>query len=130
MSDKMELHKTHATSSDLQHLLTLRERVGKLVSELEDEATIRVDLVELEDAYRLVAEVPGVTQDDLEISVQGRRVTIAGVIPPREKDVHLLIGERPGGHFRRTVELPEEVTEKRSNAHLGSGLLTLHLPKR
>ena len=130
MNDKMELQKTHATSSDLQHLLTLRERVGALVSELEDEATLKVDLLELGDAYRLVAEVPGVTQDDLEISIQGQHVTIAGVVPPREADAHLLIGERLSGHFQRTVELPEEVAEKRSNAHLSSGLLTLHLPKR
>ena len=126
----MELDKKHATSSDLQHLLTLRERVGALVSELEDEATLKVDLFELEDAYRLVAEVPGVAQEDLEISIQGRHLTVAVVAPPREPGAHLLIGERSAGHLQRTVELPEEVAEKRSNAQMKNGLLTLHLPKR
>ena len=91
----MELHKKHSTSSDLQQLLTLRERVGELVSELENEVTIKVDLLELEDAYRLVAEVPGVAQGDLEVSIQGQHLTLAGVVSPHEPGAHLLIGERP-----------------------------------
>ncbi len=126
----MELDKSHTTSSDLQHLLTLRERVGELVSELEDEATIKVDLLELEDAYRLVADLPGIAQDDLEISIQGRSLTIAGVVPPRDADAHLLVGERASGYLQRTLELPGEVAETKSNAHLSHGLLVLHLPKR
>lgn len=125
----MELDKKHSTSSDLQQLLTLRERVGELVS-LEDEATIKIDLLELEDAYRLVAEVPGVAQGDLEVSIQGQHLTLAGVIAPRDPDAHLLIGERSSGHVQRTIELPSEVNERGSHARLSEGLLILHLPKR
>ena len=125
----MELDKKHSTSNDLQQLLTLRERVGALVSELEDEATFRVDLLELKDAYRLIAEVPGVAQGDLEISLQGRHLTLAGKVEPHEPGAHLLIDERASGHFQRTIELPEEVVEKKSHARLSEGLLILHLPK-
>ena len=126
----MELDKKHSTSSDLQQLLTLRERVGALVSELEDEVTFKVDLLELEDAYRLVADVPGVAQGDLEISLQGRHLTIAGRVEPHDAGAHLLLDERPGGHLQRTIELPEEVAEKKSHAQMRDGLLILHLPKR
>ena len=130
LNSRMALEKKHSTSSDLQQLLTLRERVGELVSELEDESAIKVDLLELEDAYHLVAEVPGITRDDVEISLQGHHLTIACTAPPRDPSAHLLIGERSSGHLQRTIELPEEVAEKRSNAHLSDGLLVLHLPKR
>ena len=126
----MALDKKHTTSSDLQHLLTLRERVGDLVSELEGGATVKVDLVELEDAYRVVADLPGVARDDLEISLQGQHLTIAGVVPPHEPGAHLLTSERFYGHFQRTLELPGEVAEKKSNAQMREGLLILHLPKR
>lgn len=126
----MELDKKHSTSSDLQQLLTLRERVGALVSELEDEVTFKVDLLELEDAYRLVADVPGVAQSDLEISLQGRHLTIAGKVEPHDAGAHLLLDERSGGHLQRTIELPGEVAEKKSHAQMRDGLLILHLPKR
>ena len=125
----MELDKKHSTSSDLQQLLTLRERVGALVSELE-EVTLKVDLLELEDAYRLVADVPGVAQDDLEISLQGRHLTIAGRVEPHDAGAHFLLDERTSGHLQRTIELPGEVAEKKSHAQMRDGLLILHLPKR
>ena len=124
----MELDKKHSTSDDLQHLLSLRERVSELVGEAE--ATIKVDLLELEDAYMLVAEVPGVTQDDLEVSLQGRHLTLAGVVEPHAAGGRRLISERVSGHVQRTVELPGEVMEKKSNAQMREGLLILHLPKR
>ena len=126
----MELDKKHSTTHDLQDLLSLRERIGALVSELGDEATFKVDLSESEDAYQLVAEVPGVAQDDLEIALQGRHLTIAGVVAPHEPDTHLLIDERFSGNLQRTVELPGEVVERKSRAQMRDGLLILHLPKR
>ena len=126
----MELDKKHSTTHDLQDLLSLRERIGSLVSELGDEATFKVDLSESEDAYQLIAEVPGVARDDLEIALQGRHLTIAGVVTPHEPDAHLLIDERPSGNLQRTIELPGKVVERKSHAQMRDGLLILHLPKR
>lgn len=113
---------------DFQQLLVLRDRVDRL-SEL-GAGTIepKVDLLELSDAYRLIVEVPGVPQDNLEVALQGREVIVAGLREPLE-GLKRIVCERPSGHFQRTVELPGEVDREASSAHLREGLLVLNLPK-
>ncbi len=125
----MELDKRDP--GDVQRLLELRDRVGELRQTLgEGEDVPRIDLLDFGDAFELVVEVPGVSQRDLEVAVQGRSVTVAGRRAAREEHADVLLAERPGGHFQRTVTLPGEVAEERGSAHLREGLLRLHLPKR
>ena len=127
----MELDK-RTPGGDVQRLLELRDRVGELRHTLgvgEDDSP-KVDLLDFGDAFELVVEVPGVLQRDLEVAVQGRNVTVAGRRAPPEEHADVLISERSGGHFQRTVTLPAEVAEERGSAHLREGLLRLHLPKR
>lgn len=80
------------------------------------------------DAYRLVIEVPGVAQEDLEIAVQGRELVVAG---HRDNGPQgdLVFSERPRGPFQRTVTLPGDVDPEHTTAQLVAGLLILRFPK-
>jgi len=124
----MELDKRD-TNTDLQQLLVLRDRIGNLQSSLSGKSLEpKVDLIDEDSAYRLIIEVPGVAQDDLEVAIQERQVIIAGIRKPHENGKSL-ISERASGHFQRTIDLPSDVDRDGSGAHLAEGLLVLHLPK-
>lgn len=124
----MELDKRE---SDFGLLLDLRERIGALSREFEGlDTEPKGDLIDLGHAFELVLEVPGVMQEQLEVSLDERSVTVAGYREPPEETLDVIKRERTSGHFQRTVELPNAIEREESSAHLHHGLLTLHLPKR
>ncbi|CAN5764124.1 hypothetical protein BH24DEI2_BH24DEI2_03020 [soil metagenome] len=135
----MELEKFDS-SRDIQDLLALRGDIERLVSTpAEADSGPKVDLLDLGTAYRLIVEVPGVPQQNLEIALQGRNLTVAGLretgyatsgdLGDLTDDAAILLSERAAGHFQRSVELPGEVDYDRSHASLYDGLLVLELPK-
>ncbi len=127
----MELDKRdNGTGRDVQDLLILRDRVSELVEGGSARSfELRLDLLDLGDAFRLIVDLPGVAQDDLEIALRGRLLTIAGLREMNGNAQAFVFRERPGGHFQRTLELPAEVAYEASSAQLREGLLVLHLPK-
>jgi HSP20 family protein len=96
---------------------------------------LAVDLMETNDAYILIASVPGVDPDDVSISMLGDALTISG--QRYEPDEHRespdglrwLIQERHHGAFDRTVKLPAAVNIDDATADFEKGLLTIVLPK-
>lgn len=127
----MELDKRDkGTRQDVQELLILRDRVSELADGVTPRSLeLKLDLIDLGEAYRLIVDLPGVAQDDLEIALRGRLLTVAGLREMNSSDQAFVLRERPGGHFQRTLELPEDVVYEASSAHLREGLLILHLPK-
>ena len=79
-----------------------------------------VDVVEDEQKLELHADVPGVKQEDLDITVEKDVLTIKG-----ERK-----GARAGGTFTRAFTLPKHVDREKIAASLENGVLTLTLPKR
>lgn len=127
----MELDK-FGTVGDLQELMTVRDRIDDLIERQApgDPITPRADLYDLKEAYQLIVEVPGVSQENLEVALRGRTVTVAGLRERAEDGDHeLVFSERPDGAFQRTVELPGTVDREGSTAHLREGLLILTMPK-
>jgi HSP20 family protein len=128
----MELDK-FGTVGDLQELLAIRDRIDDLVErrlpEGVDALTPRAELRDVGDAFRLILEVPGVHQEDLEIAVQGRELVVAGHREADGDGATVVFSERGRGPFQRTVTLPGEVDAETASAQLGGGLLVLHLPK-
>ena len=122
------------TRRNLSKLLSLRDEISELHSTLSvspDEVPLRLDLIDEGDALRVIAEVPGVTQDKLEVALQGRDLTIAGVREGSGDAAEtMLIHERPSGHFQRTITLPSEVAREQISAQLREGLLFLYFPKQ
>jgi len=126
----MELDK-YGTASDLQELLAVRDSIDELVQRRvpQDALLPKAELREQDDGYHLAIDLPGVSQENLEIAVQGSEVIIAGL---REVDTdgELVFSERPTGPFQRTLTLPSEVDAETAQAQLAHGVLTLYLPKR
>ena len=88
-----------------------------------------VDLLETDDAYVIVAEVPGVDRSDLTISLHDDgRLTVAGVRRERGADEYHRI-ERGHGSFSRTFHLPIPVDADSIKADLRDGVLTVTCPK-
>jgi HSP20 family protein len=120
----------YGTSGDIQELLSIRDRIDDILGlDSADVVTPRADLVDVGDAYQLIVEVPGVQQEDLEIGLEGRELTVAGIREPLSGEADILFSERPSGHFQRTVELSGEVDRDGATAHLSDGLLIVTLPK-
>ncbi|RIH85360.1 18 kDa heat shock protein [Meiothermus luteus] len=86
-----------------------------------------VDILDEGDRYRILVDVPGVKNDDLELQEQGQTITLAGVRHPLEG--RYIRQERPSGLFRRTLTLPEPIVPNKAQASLKGGVLELVLPK-
>ena len=95
--------------------------------------TPAMDVAESDTAYTVVLDVPGVTKDQLKVTVEGRRVTIevAEAAAAQGKDgEHVLYRERGPARFDRTVVLPADVDQAASQAKVEHGVLTLTLAKK
>lgn len=90
------------------------------------------ELKETKDSYIVRADVPGVKEDDIDISVTGNRVTISGKRESERKEegeqFHLY--ERSFGSFSRAFTMPDDVDMDRIDAKCESGVLTLAVPKK
>jgi HSP20 family protein len=88
-----------------------------------------VDIEELEDAYVVEAEVPGVKREDVNIEVSGNELTISGEIKAREREGIIRRRTRRVGEFEFRVVLPNEVNAEGIDAKLNDGVLTVRIPK-
>jgi HSP20 family protein len=90
------------------------------------------DVEELKDAYILKADLPGLTESDVDVTVMGNALTISGkreAEQEREGQRYYAI-ERGYGAFSRTFSLPDGANLDDLSANLKNGVLTLHIPKR
>ena len=85
-----------------------------------------------EDGDTLMAEMelPGVQDDQVDISVAGGELSIEVKRPDaHEEGVVYHRRERPSGDFRRMIRLPADVDSSKVEAQLRDGVLTISLPK-
>ena len=90
------------------------------------------DVKETADSYLYKADLPGVKESDLDISLVGNRLTVSGkreVDERQEGETYFLV-ERSYGSFSRTFTLPDSADTQHVKAELKDGLLTVVLPKR
>jgi HSP20 family protein len=91
-----------------------------------------VNLYEVTEGYVLTAEIPGVKAEDLDVSVEGERVTIRGergIEYPSDGSTSLHRRERQAGVFRRTFNLPEPADPEKTEAICRHGILMVRIPK-
>jgi HSP20 family protein len=103
---------------------------GQLISTLRPDA-IPVDVLEQDDAFEVRASVPGVKPEDVEVTVQGERVTIRAEVRASEQQrgENWLMREQRFGTIQRTVTLPSPVSSDNAEARIEHGILSLRLPK-
>ena len=111
-----------------------------------DAAPVRrpaIDVAESDGAYVVTLDVPGVTREDIKVSIDGRRVSIvAEARVPQAADTtaqttetakpteRLVLRERATASFARSFTLQSEIDQSSSQAKLDNGVLTLTLSKR
>ena len=103
---------------------------GQRLSSFRPDA-IPIDLVERDDAFEVRAAVPGVKPEDVEVIVQGERVTVRAEARADEerRGENWLMREHRFGTMQRTVNLPSPVSSDNAEARIENGVLVLKLPK-
>jgi len=92
--------------------------------------TPEVDIFETEKAITLLADIPGVKPDKLNIDLRDNILTITGDIDPVEAaDEEDVLIEYETGRFYRQFTLSEVIDQNKIDAKLADGVLRLSLPK-
>jgi len=94
---------------------------------------LNVEVAEQEGAFKVLAEIPGVKKDDIQVTIDGDQVSISAEAK-QEKDVkdgeRVVHSERYYGKVSRTFRLGYEVDEAKAQAKYTDGVLELVLPKK
>ena len=77
----------------------------------------------------ITAAVPGLSPDDVEVSLEGTTLTVRGEFRAPLENVDYLFQERPFGLFRRSVTINVPIEVEQAEAKFDNGILTIILPK-
>ncbi len=93
---------------------------------------MRIDFVERQTDFLLVAELAGVSKDQVEVKIEADAVTIETTKPfshTGEGD-NYMTRERSFGPIKRSIALPREVDSSKAHAAFQDGLLSITFPKK
>lgn len=92
----------------------------------------RFDVKETEAAYVISADLPGIKDADLDISLDGNQLTISGSRSSETVDEGetYFISERSYGSFSRSFVLPDEADSSAVDAQLNAGVLSVTISKK
>ena len=90
-----------------------------------------IDVFEKEDKFVVKAELPGMNEEDIDVSVVGDMLTIKGERKSEKevKEEDYYCCERSYGSFLRSIALPSTVDSKKIEAIYEDGVLEVSLPK-
>jgi len=93
--------------------------------------SLMLDVHETDGAYTVIANLPGVNPDAININLHDGLLTIAAEIaaPPVEENARVLVNERVNGKFARRLNLGQPVDADNIDATYENGVLTLSIPK-
>ncbi|HUB15159.1 MAG TPA: Hsp20/alpha crystallin family protein [Acetobacteraceae bacterium] len=95
-------------------------------------STPAMDVSEDVNGYRLTAELPGMSEKDIEVVVSDGMLTLTGEKKQEteQKDKNYYLSEREYGSFKRSFTLPDGIDADRISAEFAKGVLTITLPKK
>lgn len=90
------------------------------------------EVKETRDSYVFRADLPGMKEEEVDISLTGNRLTISGErkSEQKEEDERYYAYERSYGSFSRSFTLPQGADHEHAQAELKNGVLTVVLPKK
>lgn len=128
--------------SPRRDVMTLREAMDQLFEESfirpgqrlgagspERSFRLPLDVYTTPEEIVIIASLPGLTPDEVDIVIEGDALTIRGALRPPLENVEYLFQERADGAFSRTLTLNVPVEADRAEAVFENGVLTLTLPK-
>jgi HSP20 family protein len=88
-----------------------------------------VEFTETEKEFRVTAELPGLDDKDVELSIEDGVLTLKGEKKAEVEDKERGYSERSYGRFERRIALPRSVERDQADATFNNGVLTVTLPK-
>ena len=90
-----------------------------------------VDVIEDDAAYKVTAELPGMSENEIEVMVSGDMLTLKGEKrqEKEQKEKNFYLSERSYGSFQRSFHVPEDVDRDKIAADFSKGVLTITMPK-
>jgi HSP20 family protein len=118
----------------MRELAAWQERLGRLTARDTEPWSPAIDVYETHDSYVVVAEVPGLRREQIDLSLEESRLTIRAQRSERPRAtgeiVHYHQVERGHGGFTRTFKFAEKVAIEGVTADLADGVLAVTLPKQ
>jgi len=108
-------------------------RPMQLSSEHPEMQMIKMDVKEGDKDYTVHAELPGVSKDDIHVTIEGNSVAISAEVKKtseKKEGDKVLRSERYYGKVYRSFALGQEVDEANAHAKFDNGVLELVLPKK
>jgi HSP20 family protein len=92
----------------------------------------RVDVLDLGDALQVVADMPGVQKEDIEINLTPERIEVSAEssTETERKEEDYTYRERGYASYRRMLDLPADVLPDKAEATFKNGVLEVKLPKK
>jgi HSP20 family protein len=129
-------------SSIAGDMISLRSAMDRLLNESyvpgqgtgTPRGVMPLDVYASENEVVVLAAVPGMSADDIQITIEKNTVTLSGTMPnvaesEDTKEVSWYLHELPHGTFERTLTLPTQLDANRAEATFENGMLRLTLPK-
>ena len=119
-------------TADTQKLQTTDTEATQSPEVTPDRATFspRADVFETEDSRVVVADMPGVSESDVDVTLEKNVLTIQGRVErPKREGYRLVYGEYEEGDYERSFALSEGVDRDGIEATVEKGVLRLSLPK-
>ena len=107
--------------------------VRPLAFEGQPQMQIKIDVKENDTAYTVHADIPGVKKEDIQVSIEGNRVSISAETKMEKEEKEgerVLRSERYVGKVARSFTLAQDVDEAKAEAKYSDGVLELTLPKK
>jgi HSP20 family protein len=96
-------------------------------------AQIKIDVKETDADYTVHAEIPGVTKEEIHVTLDGNTVTLSAEIKQEDSSIKgekVLRSERYFGSVSRSFQLAQDIDREASKAKFENGVLTLTLDKK
>jgi HSP20 family protein len=88
-----------------------------------------VDIYETDKEVAVIADMPGVTAEGIELSLEDNILTLQGHRAPQKHTGRIVLEEYESGHYLRRFTVAETIDQEKIGASLADGVLTVRLPK-
>lgn len=112
-------------------LSSIYEKLGSAAAGRPIAFVPRVDVVETPSDYHISLSLPGVIEEDIDISIDGNVLTVRGEreSPAEKRGGSVRVRQWRYGYFERRIELPDDIDASSLEAMLENGVLTIRLAR-